>query len=56
MYSFLKAFLVLIKQKIICSFEAFCDLYDTFYCYSNEFHLLLKKAETSYDNTSYKSN
>jgi len=24
--------------------------------YSNQFHLLLKKAETSYDNTSYKSN
>jgi len=24
--------------------------------YSNQFHLLLKKAETSYDHTSYKSN
>ena len=38
----------------MCSFEAFCDLYDTFNWYSNRFHLLLK-AET-YDNTSYKSN
>ena len=39
----------------MCSFEAFCDLYDTFNWYSDWFHLLLKKAET-YDNTSYKSN
>jgi len=33
-------------------FEAFCDLYDTF----NWFYSLLKKAETSYDNTTHKSN
>jgi len=38
------------------SFEAFCDLYDTFNWYSNHFYSLLKKAETSSDNTTYKSN
>jgi len=31
-------------------------LHETFNWYSNRFHLLLEKAETSYDNTSYKSN
>jgi len=30
-----------IKQKIIGSFEAFCDLYDTFNWYSNQFYSLL---------------
>jgi len=35
------------NQKITHSFEAFCDLYDTF----NWYYLLLKKAETSCDNT-----
>ena len=37
-------------------FEAFGDLYDTFNWYSNQFYSLLKKAVTSYDNTTYKSN
>ena len=41
------------STKIICSFESCCDLYGTFNWYSNRFHLLLKKAETSYDNTSH---
>jgi len=36
-----------IKQKSYVVFEAFCDLYDTFNWYSNMFHFLLKKAETS---------
>jgi len=40
-----------IKQKILSSFESFCDLYDTFNWYSNQFHLVLNKAEISYDNT-----
>jgi len=39
----------------MCSFEVCCDLYDTFNWYSNQFHFLLKKAETSYDHTSYES-
>jgi len=42
-------------QKVIRSFEAFSDLYDTFNEYSNRFHLLLlQRAKTSYDNTSHK--
>ena len=41
---------------MICSFKAFRDLYGTFHWYSNQFHLLLKIVETSYDNTSYKRN
>jgi len=44
-----------INTKIIRSFEAFCDLYDTYNWYSNQLHLLLK-ALTCYDNTSYESN
>ena len=44
------------KQKIICRFDALCDVYDTFNWYFNRFHLLLKKPETSYNNTRSKSN
>jgi len=31
-----------VKQKIILSFEPFCDLYETFNWHCNRFHLLLK--------------
>jgi len=44
------------QAKIIGSSEDFCDLCDTFKWYSNWFYSLWKKAETSYDNMTYKGN
>jgi len=46
------------QAKILCSFKAFCYLYDIFNWYCNWFHLLLKEDRDFLwqHNTSYKRN